>query len=62
MDGACVPIQDKQAANWCPIHSRQSHSSLLLLLLLRTGTTSLPAELNRILNSIKDLDERSDGA
>lgn len=25
------------------------------------GTTSLPAELNRILNSIKDLDERSDG-
>lgn len=29
---------------------------------LRTaGTTSLPAELNRILNSIKDLDERSDG-
>ena len=26
------------------------------------GTTSLPAELNRILNSIKDLDERSDGA
>ena len=29
---------------------------------VRTGTTSLPAELQRILNSIKDLDERSDGA
>jgi len=31
-------------------------------LALPAGTISLPAELNRILNSIKDLDERSDGA
>ncbi len=43
------------------IPTRQSLPSLLLLNFC-TGTTSLPAELNRILNSIKDLDERSDGA